>query len=200
VGARQRFDGYRRALEDADVAFDPSLVLEGEYNLASGKARARQMLTDGAINPLPTAIFCASDDIAAGCLEVLLSHGLRVPEDISLVGYDDVLTARMTTPPLTTVKQPFRRLGNRAVEMLMPQILNGIVPTIGATGTSDNSPSSSTHDTEPPVVIAAKESEVAAADTDVPHTEVFDVKLVVRGSVGPPSDLPITLPCKGSSA
>jgi DNA-binding LacI/PurR family transcriptional regulator len=123
-----------------------------------------------------------------------------VPEDISLVGYDDVLTARMTTPPLTTVKQPFRRLGNRAVEMLMPQILNGIVPTIGATVTSEDSPSPNDSEAKQGMTMAVKESELAVVNKDVPHTEVFDVKLVVRGSVGPPTDLPITPPRSGSSA
>jgi LacI family transcriptional regulator len=191
-GARQRFDGYRRALAEANIPFDDSLILEGEYNQASGKARATQILTDRRINPFPTAIFCASDDIAAGCLEVFLGNGLRVPEDISLVGYDDVLTARMTTPPLTTVKQPFRGLGSRAVEMLMPQISNGIVPTIGATRTAKES----TFPEEPD----AAQHVVIAAEPDVPHTEVFDVKLVVRGSVGTPPVLPITLPSDSLSA
>jgi DNA-binding LacI/PurR family transcriptional regulator len=157
-------------------------------------------MLDGAINPLPTAIFCASDDIAAGCLEVLVSHGLRVPEDVSLVGYDDVLTARMTTPALTTVKQPFRRLGNRAVELLMLQISNGIVPTIGTTRNLEDSLSPNYPEDKQGITVAGKESGMAAADTDVPHTEVFDVKLVVRGSVEPPSDLPFTPLRSGSSA
>ncbi len=182
-GAQQRLSGYRRALTEANIPFDPSLILEGEYNTVSGKERATRLLTECRINPLPTAIFCASDDIAAGCLEVIISQGIRVPEDISLVGFDDVLTARMTTPPLTTVKQPFRRLGNRAVEMLMPQILNGIVPNIGATENSEDS--------------AFLSESGAAAGTDAPHTEVFDVELVIRGSVGTPPALSITPPCRG---
>ncbi|MES2459339.1 MAG: LacI family DNA-binding transcriptional regulator [Armatimonadota bacterium] len=189
LGARQRFDGYRRALEEAQIPFDASLILEGNYNTASGKNRALRMLTEGPINPLPTAIFCASDDIAAGCLEVLTNHGIRVPEDISLVGYDDVLTARMTTPPLTTVKQPFRRLGSRAVEMLMPQILNGIVPTVGATRTVENSASSNDSITTD-IAVTAEETKMASG-SDVPHTEVFDVKLVIRGSVGTPTPQPL---------
>lgn len=182
-GAQQRLAGYQRALSEANLAFDHSLVLEGEYHTNSGKERAVRLLGDGQISPLPTAIFCASDDIAAGCLEALLAQGLRVPEDISLVGFDDVLTARMTAPPLTTVKQPFRLLGSRAVEMLMPQILNGIVPTIGATQSSEAS--------------ALSPESGTATDREAPHTEVFDVKLVVRGSVGQPPVPPITPPRRG---
>jgi LacI family transcriptional regulator len=180
VGARQRLSGYQRALAEAKIPFDDTLISEGEYSAASGKEHATKLLSSG-IETLPTAIFCASDDIAAGCLEALSSQGIRVPEDLSLVGYDDVLTARMTSPALTTVKQPFRRLGNRSVEMLMQQILNGVVPTIGATSQE----------------ATATESTETAADTDAPHTEVFDVELVVRGSVGPPPALPITPPCRG---
>ncbi|MBC8103980.1 MAG: LacI family DNA-binding transcriptional regulator [Cytophagales bacterium] len=177
LGPRQRMAGYQRALSEAGIAFDPSLVLEGAYSTLSGKERAGQLLSRSGICPLPTAIFCASDDIAAGCLEVLSGHGLRVPEDISLVGFDDILTARMTSPPLTTIRQPFRRLGNRAVEMLLPQILNGIVPAVGTLRDAEGQavlPATSGDGSEP----------LAAVPT--PHTEVFDVELVVRRSVGPP--------------
>lgn len=196
-GAQQRLSGYQRALAEAGIAFDHSLVLEGAYNKVSGSERAAQLLTEGRVNPLPTAVFCASDDIAAGCLDVFLSHGLRVPEDISLVGYDDVLTARMTTPPLTTVKQPFRGLGKRSVEMLMQQILNGIVPTVGATPTPEDSALSHKAGDAETVSALAGETEADTGKPDAPHTEVFDVELVVRGSVGPPTALPITPPRRG---
>ncbi len=68
---------------------------------------------------MPTAVFCASDAIAYGCMEALANFGIRVPEDVSVAGFDDSLISRMTTPPLTTVRQPFRRMGSRAVELLL---------------------------------------------------------------------------------
>jgi LacI family transcriptional regulator len=72
--------------------------------------------------PLPHAVFCVSDGVAIGCLEALAEVGLRVPEDISVAGFDDTLAARTTVPQLTTVRQPLRAMGNRAVEVLIDRI------------------------------------------------------------------------------
>lgn len=72
--------------------------------------------------PLPHAIFCASDRVAIGCLEVLSECGIRVPDDVSVAGFDDSLAARTTVPQLTTVRQPLRDMGARAVEVLLQQI------------------------------------------------------------------------------
>jgi LacI family transcriptional regulator len=72
--------------------------------------------------PLPHAIFCVNDSSAIGCLEALAEVGLRVPEDVSLAGFDDTLAARTTVPQLTTVRQPLQAMGSRAVETLLARI------------------------------------------------------------------------------
>jgi LacI family transcriptional regulator len=120
-GADGRLAGYRRALTEAGIATCDDLILPGHFTEHSGRTRAADLLSRDR-SALPTAIFCASDAIAAGCMEVLSGAGLRIPDDISIVGFDDVLTARMTTPPLTTVRQPFRQMGHRAVGLLLAQI------------------------------------------------------------------------------
>jgi LacI family transcriptional regulator len=71
---------------------------------------------------LPTAIFCASDALAQGCIEALKDCGLQVPDDISVIGFDDLLTAQIMSPPLTTIRQPFQEMGRRSVEHLMDLI------------------------------------------------------------------------------
>ena len=121
AGVQQRIAGYRRALAEADIACDDRLIVPGEYSMSSGRAQMNELLEERRFEALPTAVFCASDAIAYGCMEVLASHGLRVPDDISVAGFDDALLARMTTPPLTTMRQPFRQMGSRAVELLLSQ-------------------------------------------------------------------------------
>ncbi len=179
LGAAQRIAGYRRALADAHIPLDESLVFPGAYGASSGRERASQLLVGvSATKQLPTALFCANDDIAAGSMEVFARHGVRVPEDISVAGFDDILTARMTAPALTTVRQPFLGMGARAVDMLLTQIQDGILFTpeglVGAEGADTVSPSSSFRE------------EDGGAPAHGPHTEVFPVELRVRGSVAPP--------------
>ncbi len=170
VGAQQRLAGYRRALEEAGIAFEDSLVVPGQFNIDSGRQSMSALLERCASAPLPTAIFCASDAIAYGCMEVLTSHGIRIPDDISVVGFDDTMMARMTRPPLTTVCQPFRQMGRRAVELLLSQIHADEVPAA-----EENTPSAL----------------AAPGDDADSHTVIFAVELVVRESTGPPPKQPI---------
>jgi LacI family transcriptional regulator len=130
VGARARLDGYRQAHADAGIPVDESLILPGQYTRVSGQEAGRRLIEEDRLGPLPTAVFCASDAIAGGLMDVLSAHGLRVPDDISVVGFDDTLDARMTTPSLTTIRQPFHTLGNTAVERLLA-VLNGTLPGEG---------------------------------------------------------------------
>jgi DNA-binding LacI/PurR family transcriptional regulator len=120
AGARNRIEGYRRALEDAGIPFDPTLVLPGYYIEPSGRERMERLLDSP--EPLPTALCCANDSIALGCLGVCQERGIRVPEDISITGFDNVLTTRLTAPPLTTVGQPLIEMGRRAAQLLLEQI------------------------------------------------------------------------------
>ena len=176
LGARRRAAGYRRALEEAGIGFDPSLVISGMYNSASGRHNITAILDDKIIDPLPTAVFCANDAIAYGAMEELSRRGIAVPDDISVVGYDDMMTARMTNPPLTTVRQPFHQMGERAVELLMLQIKRD-TDTVARTKAEIRFASTS-HDSQAPLP--------AAEPDQTPHVELFDTELVVRQSAGPP--------------
>jgi len=122
VGAERRQRGYKRALLSAHIAIDNSLVVPANFSGESGRQAMRGWLRRHAGEPLPHAIFCVSDGVAIGCLEALAEVGLRVPDDISLAGFDDTLAARTTVPQLTTVRQPLRAIGNRAVEVLIDRI------------------------------------------------------------------------------
>jgi LacI family transcriptional regulator len=109
-------------LAGARIPFDGSLLLDGGYSVDEGRRALRQWLGRFVGKPLPQAIFCGNDSNAIGCLEALAEVGLRVPEDVSLAGFDDTLAARTTVPQLTTVRQPLHAMGSRAVEELLSRV------------------------------------------------------------------------------
>ena len=110
--AIERRVGYREALETAGLRFDPRLVVESEFNMASGLTAMEQLL---AKRVGFTAVFAASDQIALGAILSLDRHGLGVPGDVSVVGFDDETFASYCRPPLTTVRQPTFEIGQAAV-------------------------------------------------------------------------------------
>jgi len=110
-----RLDGYRSALERAGVAFDQALVRYGDFLHEGGFARAVELLE---LPDPPTAIFAGSDEQAFGVYEAARQRGLRIHEDLSVVGFDDLPVARWASPPLTTVRQPLAEMGSAAAEML----------------------------------------------------------------------------------
>jgi LacI family transcriptional regulator len=110
-----RVDGYRSALERAGVVFDPALVRYGDFQHEGGFARAVELLE---LPQPPTAIFAGSDQQAFGVYEAARQHGLRIPEDLSVVGFDELPVARWASPPLTTVRQPLAEMGSAAAQML----------------------------------------------------------------------------------
>ena len=112
---RDRLAGYRRALASADIPFDPSLVIDGDWSASAGY-RGTKALLDSA-KP-PTAIFCQNDRTAIGCYEALKERGLTIPDDISVIGYDDEEISRHLFPPLTTLILPHRAMGRWVVEQL----------------------------------------------------------------------------------
>ncbi|HEX5496729.1 MAG TPA: LacI family DNA-binding transcriptional regulator [Mycobacteriales bacterium] len=114
--AQLREEGYRRALAAAGVPVDTDLVRVGAYDPVTSKDSARDLLT--APDP-PTAIFGANDVSAIATIEAAGELGLRVPEDVSVVGFDDIPESALCTPALTTVAQPIRRMGQCAVELLI---------------------------------------------------------------------------------
>jgi LacI family transcriptional regulator len=116
IDARQRLEGFRAALHDRGLEADPSLEVRGQFTERSGYEAALELLER---RPRPTAIFAANDHMAVGVLGALQDLHVRVPQDIAVVGFDDIPMARYLTPPLTTVHVDMTRLGQRAVEMLL---------------------------------------------------------------------------------
>ncbi|TWI10634.1 LacI family DNA-binding transcriptional regulator [Aerolutibacter ruishenii] len=114
-----RHSGYREALKQADIPYDPALVVKGEFTFESGMAGARQLLD---LPDPPTAIFAANDDMAAGVLRVAGERGLSVPRDLSVCGFDDTPLSRQIFPSLTTVRQPTNDMGRVATEELLKAI------------------------------------------------------------------------------
>jgi len=120
-----RLAGYRKALREAGIRFDKDLVCHGDFTLKAGFVGASKML---AIADRPTALFCENDEMAIGALKRIREEGLRVPEDISLVGFDDIPMANYCDPPLTTISQPAEAFGEKAVEMLIMLIDKKPIP------------------------------------------------------------------------
>lgn len=113
---RDRVAGYRDALDAAGVAFDETLLCPGNFTLQSGHQATTQLLQR---SQRPTAIFCENDEMAIGAIQCLKQHGLRVPEDISVAGFDDISFAAFSDPPLTTIAQPAEEFGRTAVNLLI---------------------------------------------------------------------------------
>jgi len=114
--SRARLDGYRAGLESADVPFDRELVVEGDFGYESGFRAASRMLD---LPQHPTAFFAANDHMALGVYEAVRRSGRRVPEDISVVGFDDLPETRWASPPMTTVRQPLAQMGMLAARTVL---------------------------------------------------------------------------------
>jgi LacI family transcriptional regulator len=113
--AQDRLKGYRRALATADIPFDPDLVADGNWSASAGYEATVKLL---ALKTPPTAIFCQNDRMAIGCYEALKEAGFRIPDDMSVVGYDDEEISRHLHPRLTTSILPHRAMGQWAIEQL----------------------------------------------------------------------------------
>lgn len=122
VGPERRISGYKRALEDAGIEFDETLLKSMPFSDAHARSVMKNWLLENPRESLPDAVFCANDQMALGCVESLLAAGIRVPEDVSVCGFDDTLVARVTVPSLTTVRQPLREMGMEAVKLLLERI------------------------------------------------------------------------------
>jgi LacI family transcriptional regulator len=117
--AQARRDGYKQALLEAGIGIDPELMVEGFFSEAAAY-EAMLLLLD--LPHPPTAVFAASDSMAIGALHAIRHRGLRVPDEIALIGYDDLPLAAYATPPLTSVHQPISDMGAHAVRLLVEQI------------------------------------------------------------------------------
>lgn len=114
--SRDRLQGYRQALTTYDLAVDPALIVSGGWTLANGREQANRLLD--LPNP-PTAIFCYCDRMALGAYDAVNSRGLKIPDDVSIVGFDDESFAADMAPPLTTVVLPHEEMARWAVSRLL---------------------------------------------------------------------------------
>lgn len=114
--SRARIDGYRTALEEAGIPMDPALVRHGDFFVGGGFTHGSDLLD---LADPPTAIFAGSDLQALGVLRAARERGLHVPEDLSVVGYDDLPVAAWIGPPLTTVRQPLQEMAATATRMVL---------------------------------------------------------------------------------
>lgn len=114
-----RYTGYKEALKEAAIAFDRNLVVKGKFGFDSGCKGAKKLLRRS--GP-PTAIFASDDDTAVGVIHYAHEVGLRMPEQLSVVGFDDVPIARYIWPTLTTVRQPIRAIGEKAGQLLIESL------------------------------------------------------------------------------
>lgn len=115
-----RLAGYRQALEEAGIAVDPNLILPGDFRPQSAYGAVAGLFRSG--TPRPTAIFAANDLMAVGALKAIKDAGLRVPEDIALVGFDNIDIASFVRPPLTTVAIPMYEMGVRAMSLMRDRL------------------------------------------------------------------------------
>lgn len=110
-----RWHGYKQCLKKYDIAYDKDLLAQTDYSLSGGKAAAQKLLS---LDKPPTALFCSNDYLALGAMKGAREKGLRLPEDLSVVGFDDILIASHIVPELTTVYQPAYEMGKLGAKLL----------------------------------------------------------------------------------
>lgn len=126
-GGRTKLAGYTRAMAEAGLPTEPELVVTADYDVDDGARAAMQLF--GLPQP-PTAIFATNDMVAMGTLMAAQQAGISVPDELSVAGFDDIVFARCTNPPLTTVFQPGREIGETAVKMLLEMIEASAPPQV----------------------------------------------------------------------
>jgi LacI family transcriptional regulator len=125
--AKARLAGHRRALNEFGVPWDEALLVEGNYLETSGGWATRQLLERGVSI---TALVCANDEMAAGAMDVIRKRGLAIPEDISVVGFDNVRWARYLNPKLTTVDYPVAEMSRMAAQWVLKTVYGQEVPAV----------------------------------------------------------------------
>jgi DNA-binding LacI/PurR family transcriptional regulator len=113
---KERMAGYRQALAEADIAYSPSLVLQGTGDTDGGQRALPALLS---LDEPPSAVFCYNDLTAIGLIDAARRAGLALPQDLAIVGFDDIAFAQFCHPPLTTIAQPIAELGRQAIELVL---------------------------------------------------------------------------------
>ena len=119
--ARLRLEGYQRAMAAAGLSVPEEYIVESDFEFQGGFRAMQQLL---ALTPVPQAVFTSNDAMAVGVYHAVWLAGLRIPQDIAVVGYDDIELAQYMTPPLSTVHQPKDELGRLAVDTLLQRLQN----------------------------------------------------------------------------
>lgn len=119
--AHERKEGYLEALMDNNVSITKSFIMKGNYDLESGYRAMKELLS---LEDVPTAVFCSNDDMAVGAMKALGEKGIRVPEDMSLIGFDDNVFSSYLTPALTTIKRPIEKISQEGALRLI-QLIEG---------------------------------------------------------------------------
>ncbi|KPU27257.1 hypothetical protein TR13x_05755 [Caloranaerobacter sp. TR13] len=114
-----RFEGYKKALEDNGIEFNEDLVVEGNFTINDGYKAMGKLLS---LRDIPTAVFCASDSMAIGAIKCIMDSGFKVPDDISIIGFDGIPMASIFVPSITTIAQPILEMGTTAIKMIFDQL------------------------------------------------------------------------------
>lgn len=117
--AKARFEGFEKAMNEANLPIRQEWIMEGDFEPESGYECMNNLFR---LEKLPTAIFCWNDVMALGAISAITERGLSVPNDISIIGYDNIHSSRFYAPPLTTIHQSKSRLGSGALELLLERI------------------------------------------------------------------------------
>lgn len=121
LDVRDRLKGHKRALVQYNVPFDESLYYESDFKETGGSDAMEHLLS---LNKPITAVVCANDQMASGAIAVCLEHGLRVPDDISFIGYDNIPFPQYISPKLSTVSNPIHEMGKMAARWVLQQVYN----------------------------------------------------------------------------
>ncbi|SFJ53377.1 LacI family DNA-binding transcriptional regulator [Thermoflavimicrobium dichotomicum] len=121
IVSRDRLQGFIQGVIQNDIPFEPAYITEGDFGIQSGIEMATKLLQ---LPSPPTAIFAANDEMAIGAIKAIKNHGLSVPKDIAIVGFDNITMSTVVEPALTTISQPRRQIGQKAMELLLQLIHN----------------------------------------------------------------------------
>ncbi len=121
TSGKERYKGYQTALKDHDIPMSDEYVRFGDYSVNDGYRLMGEILKS---KMHPTAVFAASDDMAVGAINCIIDNGLKVPDDISVIGFDGTAVVNIVRPKLTSMEQPIKEIGTMAVEMLLQKINN----------------------------------------------------------------------------
>jgi LacI family transcriptional regulator len=126
MGGRMMLEAFRKCMADADISLPTQYVIRGDFSLSSGVIAARQLLQ---CDPLPTAVFACNDLMAYSLIHTLAEAGLQIPDDISIIGFNDFPMSKYFYPKLTTVRTPTHQLGIEAARFLLERLDNPELPT-----------------------------------------------------------------------